>query len=69
MLDNTEYRALIRWLHLQGNPPKYFYERISAVYGGECATRGKLKKMGESIPSIVTITIHTSKGQQRSFSF
>jgi Transposase. len=44
MLDKIEYRAVIRFLHLQGKSPLTIFKEMSAVYGEECPTFYTIKR-------------------------
>lgn len=43
MLDKVEYRAVIKFLHLQGKEARQIYDEMFAVYGDECPSYETVK--------------------------
>lgn len=43
MLDKVEYRAVIKFLHLQGKEAQQIYDEMFAVYGDECPSYETVK--------------------------
>lgn len=43
MLDKVEYRAVIKFLHLQGKEARQIYDEMFAVYGNECPSYETVK--------------------------
>lgn len=43
MLDKLEYRAVIKFLHLQGKEARQIYDEMFAVYGRECPSYETVK--------------------------